>query len=317
MAGSKHGAKIEQRAWESFTAFWEWLNSLFAPHYSGSQPVSRFTLGFVSIGIFSVCEIFCPSLLLAIEPKHKSQNFVIDSFASGPHPDRVALLCESLRSELGRAWCERELEDWNPRCEVIVHATLEKYVQMVGQNGSQTMGSSLIQVNSGRTVSRRIDLLVDASGDLPALPHELTHVVMSDRFDGRQPPHWFDEGAAMLADTLHKQSLHERDCRDALRSGSAMPLSELLTLEQFKSANQMPAFYGQSASLTRFLCQKDDITKVTRFAYDANRIGYRQALSIHYKIESVEELERQWRQYVYNDATPQLGHAALAINFTP
>ena len=272
---------------------------------------------FLFVGIVSVCEIFIPRLLLATEPRHQSANFTVESFAGGPSPDRVAVLCESQRNELGRGWCDGELTAWNPRCEIVVHATLTKYIQAVGQNGSQTLGSSLIQVNEGRTISRRIDLLVDAAGDLSALPHELTHVVMSERFAGQQPPHWFDEGAAMLADTLHKQSLHERDCRDAMRTGSAMPIAELLYLEQFTSANQMPAFYGQSASLTRFLCQKDDITKVARFACDATKVGYQQALVTHYKIESIEELERQWRHYVYNNATPQLGTSALAINFTP
>jgi hypothetical protein len=293
------------------------LWDLSVQHRLGCQPVSRFAVAFVLIGILSVCEIFSPGLLLATEPRHQSENFVVDSFAGGPSPERIAALCESLRIELGRAWCDAELKAWNPRCEIAVHATLAEYVQAVGHNGSQTLGSSLIQVNSGRTLSRRIDLLVDVAGDLPALPHELTHVVMSERFEGVQPPHWFDEGAAMLADTLHKQSLHERDCRDALRSGSAMPFAELLNLEQFTFANQMPAFYGQSASLTRFLCQKDDITRVTRFACDATKVGYRQALLTHYKIESVEELERQWRHYVYTDETPKLGNAALAINFTP
>jgi hypothetical protein len=160
-------------------------------------------------------------------------------------------------------------------------------------------------------------LLVDASGDLPALPHELTHVVLSERFIGNRPPHWLDEGAAMLADTTHKQSLHERDCREALLQGSALPLSILLRLEQFTSAEQMPAFYGQSASLMRFLCHKGDITKVSYFANDALRIGYQQALRNHYRIESVEELERQWKKHVYSDETQWPETAALAINFTP
>ena len=268
--------------------------------------------------VFLLCkfELFCshPSLAQATEPRHQSENFVVDSFTGGPSPYRVASLCESLRRELGRAWCDGQLTLWNPRCEIVVHATLAKYIQAVGQDGSQTLGSSLIQVDNGRTLSRRIDLLIDAAGGLPSLPHELTHVVMSERFEGRQPPHWFDEGAAMLADTLHKQSLHERDCHHALRSGSAIPITELLHLEQFASANQMPAFYGQSASMTRFLCRKDDITRVTRFAYDATKVGYKQALLTHFKIESIEELERQWRDYVCSDTTLQLGNDALVIS---
>ena len=177
--------------------------------------------------------------------------------------------------------------------------------------------SSLIQASSGRTRSRRIDVLVDAAGELPALPHELTHVVLSDRFDGQQPPHWLDEGAAMLADTEHKRSLHERDCRDALHRGSAMPLYVLLELEQFTSADQMAAFYGQSASLTKFLCTRGDIQKVTRFGLDAMRVGYPQSLNDHYKIASVTELERQWKHHVYNSDSKQSNPIASVVNFRP
>lgn len=253
----------------------------------------------------------------ASEPEFRSENFVVNTYRGGPSAASVATLCESLRVELTRAWCNKTLATWDPPCKVRIHATLVSYVQSVGPGGAQTLGSSLIQVNAGQTWSRRIDLLVDPTGGLPALPHELTHVVLSDRFDGQQPPHWLDEGAAMMADTDHKRSLHERDCRESLRQGAAMPLSALFSLEQFTSAEQMAAFYGQSASLTKFLCTKGDIQTVTRFGVDAMRVGYQQALKDNYNITSVMELERQWKNYIYNGDPTLPNPVVLAVSFRP
>ena len=44
----------------------------------------------------------------------------------------------------------------------------------------------------------------------------MTHVVLADLLNGRQPPRWADEGMAILADTRDKQLLHERDLTAAV-----------------------------------------------------------------------------------------------------
>tara|TARA_R110002049_G_scaffold288534_1_gene471095 strand:- start:6050 stop:6886 length:837 start_codon:yes stop_codon:yes gene_type:complete len=276
----------------------------------------RFTMVLLVLGLLVTLR-FDDHPAHANEPEFRSENFVVNTYRGGPAAENVATLCESLRVELTRVWCNKTIATWNPPCEIRIHATLASYVHSVGPGGAQTLGSSLIQVNAGRTLSRRIDLLVDPTGELPALPHELTHVVLSDRFDGQQPPHWLDEGAAMMADTDHKRSLHERDCREALRQGSAMPLSVLFSLEQFTSAEQMAAFYGQSASLTKFLCTKGGIQDVTRFGVDAMRVGYQQALKDNYKIASVMELEHQWKQSIYNGDPELRNPVELSVSFRP
>ena len=51
---------------------------------------------------------------------------------------------------------------------------------------------------------------------MTALPHELTHLILADRFSPRQVPRWSDEGMAVLADPAEKQRLHLRDLRQAL-----------------------------------------------------------------------------------------------------
>ncbi|TWU39445.1 hypothetical protein [Novipirellula artificiosorum] len=242
-------------------------------------------------------------------------NFVVHSAVADLPPDRVLSLCRSLRRSLTVAWCGSESTTlWQPKCEIVVHDSLTSYLRVVGSGAAQTMGTSLIELDSQCVVSRRIDLIVGPQGNLPALPHELTHVVLADRFQGRQPPHWFDEGAAMLADTDEKQALHERDCRYALQTGTVLPLHQLLHLDQFTSAEQMPAFYGQSASLLRFLCDRGEITKATQFSLDATARGYEHALQTHYAIASVGELEKQWKQFAYQQDAKL---TTLQVRFTP
>lgn len=233
-----------------------------------------------------------------------SDHFHIRSPAGGPSATSMLKLCESLREELQQVWGgDDPPSSWQPKCHVVVHATRAAYLKIVGPGGSQTTGSSLIQFESGKICSRRIDLLLDSQGAASALPHELTHVILADRFGGRQPPQWLDEGIAMLADTRGKQLLHQRDCRDTLAANHALPISELLRLSEFTSAEQVPAFYGQSLSLVQMLATKGKPAKIIDFALEAMDQGYDRALQIHYGIEGVDSLEHQWRRYATSDAS--------------
>src|SRR5262249_32340293 len=159
-------------------------------------------------------------------------------------------------------WCAEERESWSPRCEVVVHGTAQSYLAAVGWGASQTFGSSLIKFagESGpaaKSVSRRlIDFRGDNAHGLAAGPHELTHIVLADLLDGRQPPSWADEGMAILADSREKQQLHERDLSGGLGSRSAFRITELLALESYPQPSRVPVFYGQSASLTALLARR-------------------------------------------------------------
>lgn len=229
-----------------------------------------------------------------------SAFFVVQAFPAGPNASDVLGLCEQLRAELRQHWGVREQsQSWEPRCRIVLHGSTESYLAAAGAQAARTKGCATIRLQDGRIAARQIDLLVEPDGTLPALPHELTHIVMADRFLGRQPPHWFDEGVAMLADARDKQLLHERDCRDALATGRSLPLSTLLQLEQFTSPDQLPAFYGQSLSLVRMLSQDRKPETLLHFAADSQEVGYVQALRRHYGIGSVHELEARWRAHAW------------------
>jgi hypothetical protein len=146
-------------------------------------------------------------------------------------------------------------------------------------------------------LTRRIDLLTDNQKDLPALPHELAHIVLAVRFRGQQPPRWLDEGIATMADSAEKKMLHLRDCQHALRTGTALRMIDVLRLEQFSSAQQVPAFYGQSLSLVHFLSGQDEPGRVVDFAEAAITQGYDRALKRFYGIDGVVSLEQQWQTY--------------------
>ena len=231
-----------------------------------------------------------------------SPNFVVRSNHTAHDARQVAEFCERWRAKLHRHWCAEEREPWSPRCEVIVHADGCSYLAAVGRGASQTFGSSLIQFAGGRdtamkTVSRRlIDFRGDSPHGLAAVPHEMTHVVLADLLDGRQPPRWADEGMAMLADSREKQLLHERDLVAGLASRSAFRIADLLALETYPQPSRVPAFYGQSVSLTALLVQRDDPAKFIEFLRRADSSGYDKALHDVYHIANIAALERLWHE---------------------
>jgi hypothetical protein len=234
----------------------------------------------------------------AQSPRIESQDFVVYTHRGGPSAEQVIQQCRAIRQQLHNCWLGgTAMPSWEPRCRIVIHASRTSYLQVVGAGGSQTSGSSLVRYDRDKISERRIDLLVDWQGTLPALRHELAHVVLADRFGGRQPPRWADEGIAMLADAAEKQSLHLRDCRNALHSGRALRLADIVRLEQFRSSDEVAAFYGESLSLVDFLVQQATPAQFVAFVELALDQGYDRALRQTYDIDGIAHLERQWRQF--------------------
>jgi hypothetical protein len=259
-----------------------------------------------------------PGVAVAQRRPRGNDNFLVRSYRGGPAAQEVLQRCERLRGELRRRWLATEGDvTWDPRCEVVLHRTRSQYLEVVGKNAGQTSGASLIRFQAGRVALRRLDLLVDGDGQLPALAHELTHVVLADRFAGRQPPRWVDEGIATLADSAEKRLLHHRDCENALRGGTALRMIDVLTLDQFTSPEQVPAFYGQSLSLVSFLTQRDRPSRVVEFAATAMNAGYDRALQEHYGIDGVAGLERRWRQHLVAAHQNATHSPVLAVGILP
>ena len=204
-----------------------------------------------------------------------SANFSVRNHANSQDARQVAEYCERWRSKLQKYWIAADQEPWAIKCEVVVHAGIGTYLNAVGPGGRQTFGSSLIKFDEAKQVGRRlIDFRGDSSLGLAAVPHEMTHVILADLLGGRQPPRWADEGMAILADTHEKQMLHERDLTHGITNRAAFHVAELLTMESYPAASRIPAFYGQSVSLTACLAQREE---------RISRIPHRRHAGLHAK----------------------------------
>lgn len=226
-----------------------------------------------------------------------SPNFAVRNFHSAHDARKVAAYCEQWRVKLQKYWIAQEQDAWQVKCEVVVHAGIGGYLTAVGGGARQTFGSSLIKFGTDKQVVRRV---IDFRGDNPhglaAVPHEMTHVVLADLLDGRQPPRWADEGMAILADTHEKQMLHERDLAHGLASRAAFRVGELMALDSYPAPSRIPAFYGQSASLTACLAKRDDPAKFVEFLRRSLDEGYDKALRDVYHLESIAQLELLWHE---------------------
>jgi hypothetical protein len=248
-------------------------------------------IAFVCIAIYSG-EVFAEELSV------KEPSFTVYSYRSGPVATEILRQCESLREQLQKTWLRAaSSESWNPCCEIVLHGTRNSYIQAIGNSGIRSYGSSLIRSDGKKIIKRRIDLLANGDRQFTALTHELTHVILADRFANGDPPLWANEGIATLADSAVKRSLHQKDCMAALRNGTSFRIIDLLQLNQFTSPHQVPAFYGQSLSLVEFLVERDDSSKFVPFLELANEQGYDRALREIYDIDGVVHLETLWRDF--------------------
>jgi hypothetical protein len=224
-----------------------------------------------------------------------SSSFKVRSYSSRLSADVIARAAEAQRSHFYWHWREEEEPaDWNPRCEIVIHASRGSYLAAVGRGGETSYGSSWLDVRDRKCHGRRIDLLPDAQGRLSALPHELTHVVLCDMLDGRIPPRWLDEGIALLADSAEKQRLHARDLADAQSRRLTFRAVELMNLDRYPHASRVPAFYAQSASLTGFLARQGKPSLLLEFAESSLDVGCDRALREIYRIDGTAALERAW-----------------------
>jgi hypothetical protein len=216
-------------------------------------------------------------------------------------PAAIGQSCESLREELARKWLGEAAakQSWPARCYVVVHPSTASYLREVGAAGGKTLGSSLTRTDHGRIVSRRIDIRGDIAEPLrAALPHEMTHVILADAFAGDELPRWADEGMAMLADPAEKLAGHDRDLDAAIAGQRVFHIAELLIKNEYPAADGRAVFYGESASLVRYLVSRRSPADFVGFVHLAAKKGYDVSLRQVYGIQDVAQLEHLWRSQV-------------------
>ncbi len=169
----------------------------------------------------------------------------------------------------------------------------------MGPQSAQTSGCATIRIDQGRVVLRRIDLCAESlDWRTESLPHELTHVVLADRFSTRRISPWADEGIAMLAETPQKRDRRFTALRNSVTSGTTYTVHDLMDVRSFPEPALRDAFYGQSVTLVTVLMQWGTRKQLLDFVEASQTQGQEAALSAVYGNRSLAELERQLAESV-------------------
>jgi hypothetical protein len=227
----------------------------------------------------------------------QTANFRIFHKQSPDLAARVGQTAEWTRTAMCRKWFGKPLADWTPRCDIYLHATARDYSLATGVPEA-VPGHSTFRFDSGRLLSRRIDLHCDFPAMLTAvLPHETTHAVLRGMFGETALPRWADEGMAALAEAppqIREQLDRLPRCRQA---GQLFTSQELMEMKDYP-ARRVTAFYAQSVSLVAFLTASRSPEVLTRFLRESAEHGCDLALRHHYGWDFAE-LERHWQTYAF------------------
>lgn len=233
---------------------------------------------------------------------HTTEHFIVRAAGTAAELQAWGERCEALLVELRAKWFDDEESklDWSPRCTLMIHSSEASYLREV-PGGERTVGSSWIESEQGRIVTRQIDVRGDREDWFEgAMAHELVHVLLADHFnDGL--PRWAEEGLALLADPLDKQVRHDLDFRRAAAGRIQFRIGELTALESYPEASRVTTFYGQSASLVRFLVARGKPAQFVAFVKQVQQRGYDAALRDVYGIANLAALETAWLRAV-NDS---------------
>jgi tetratricopeptide (TPR) repeat protein len=216
--------------------------------------------------------------------------------------ERAAQVAEQTRSAMSRKWFGVSGEDWNPKCQLYLHANGKEYSHITGQPVHYP-GHSRIESDAGRVVARRIDIRCDNPGMLQAvLPHETTHVVLAGRFGKHEVPRWADEGMAVLAEPAEKVDQHCKKLAGFCQQRELFSVRDLVQMNDYPPARRIGAFYAQSVSLVDFLAKKRGPVVFSQFLGDALKEGYEPALRKHYHYSGFDNLQAGWSKSVFGAA---------------
>ncbi len=227
----------------------------------------------------------------------------------------LAESCERLAADLKGTWLrknssadgtpgpsETPVGDWTPKCDVVVHPDVAAYVQALGPGSQQTSGCATIRLDSGRVVLRRIDFRADAlDWQTETLPHELTHVVLADRFCRQRISPWADEGIAMLAETPEKLKRRLGELRQVAAGGATYAARDLINVRTSPEPAYRPAFYGQSLALVSLLLDWGSREQLLQFVETSQARGPESALREVYGARHANEAEQQFRDYLLTE----------------
>lgn len=219
---------------------------------------------------------------------YRTANFVVEA-PTQEFAERVGQEAERFRKELSEMWAGKNLPNWSAPCPIRCK---------VGQIGAG--GATTFNFQNGEVLGWRMNIQGTEERILDSvLPHEITHTILACIF--RRPlPRWADEGMSTLIEHESERRRQTRLLDDVMRGGKKIPLQSLLGMTEYPSdMRDVMKLYAQGYSLTDYLVQQGGRRTFLAFLQDAHRKGnWDHALSAHYGVNSVGQLEQKWDSWV-------------------
>lgn len=235
----------------------------------------------------------------------ETRNFRVICLPGAPEAKRFPEVCEALRTQLQQTWFGesefgKSIGNWTPRCDIVLYPNVSEYSRVLGPGSEQSSGCASLNMDKGRITSRRVDLRADAADWLhSALPHELTHVIVADRFSKKQLPRWADEGMSILAEPEAKRNRRAQELQRAVANRAVYHAADLVQVKTYPAAQYRDAFYGQSASLVSYLLEQDTPERFLDFLERAMETDYDTALKEVYGVKSMATLQAHWQPRLF------------------
>lgn len=217
-------------------------------------------------------------VLLAGELLVETPNFTVAA-ESTSLAGEVGMLAEDFRREIAREWLSRVLPAAPQRVAIrlSIVAGPSQATTLVDPHGTNHhIAISAAEMAQAESLLR----------------HEIAHTVLLTAL-GEAIPDWANEGIASRYDNAQRHAIRERKLREFVALESWPPLETLLT-----SPIKAQWSYAASVSLTDFLVAQRGKQEFIAFLTTAHARGYDTALTSHYGIESVGQLEAAWRNHV-------------------
>lgn len=249
----------------------------------GNSPLARrFSCLFSRLPHF----LLLSAAFLTTGASYRTSNFIVSAENSDTARE-IAQTAEALRRELSRQWLNAELPSWSDPCPIQVSAADD-----LPASGRTSFVFVRAQPTDWRmTVQGPRQQILHS-----VLPHEIAHTVFATYF-GRPLPRWVEEGICVTVEHRSTRRRLDRLAASVFRRGAGIELEKLFRMKHYPS--EILPFYSQGYSLTRFLVQRGGEQKLIQFIEDGLDAGdWLAASRKHYGFQSLQELQRDWADWV-------------------
>lgn len=235
--------------------------------------------------------VFCVAAAAAISDVRGAgfahdENFTVLA-PSQELAEQVLKRADQFRGEVAKQWFGEELPPGVGRA--VIHVELSP-----NEDSGMTWA-----IDSPQRKFHKVWLTTNLEHALGStLRHEITHVVFATWFPDRLPV-WAEEGCASLSDNADRVATRGRIIDWYARSGNFPDLASLF--DQETVAAHEKATYAVAASVTEMLISRggqDGERRFIKFAAVGKKRGWEHALSHHYNLDDLADLQATWEQWI-------------------